>query len=54
MKINADGKFDINKAMTQVSGEVSIKYMFFNLPMMFEKNKKSGRYSIEINKSLGF
>ncbi|WP_143314593.1 DUF5702 domain-containing protein [Clostridium sp. HBUAS56017] len=48
--------FDLSKAMTQinVTGTASIKYMFFNLPMMFEENRKSGRYEINIKKSLSF
>lgn len=52
----SDPNFELSKAMTQVNvtGNASIKYMFFNLPIMFEGARKTGRYEIEIKKSLSF
>lgn len=52
----SDPNFELSKAMTQVNvtGNASIKYMFFNLPIMFEGARKTGRYEIKIKKSLSF
>ncbi|SHK19434.1 hypothetical protein SAMN02745163_03399 [Clostridium cavendishii DSM 21758] len=51
-----DSKFELENQYTliNVTGNASIKYLFFNLEFMDPKVRKTGRYTIPIKQSIAF